>query len=125
MDVICKEIDFCLSFYYIESLLSVHIYCLWADFLHLFLNHMQCVNMYVSQDASTALIMSLQENSTGGVMHFVQTPLSFALSVTSVAFDHNITVSWDIPTDEATHQDWIGRCRTNHMPHDVVHMYVT
>ncbi len=40
---------------------------------------------------------------------YKQTPLSFSLSPTVVEFGRNVTVSWAIPMDEATHKDWIGR----------------
>ena len=52
---------------------------------------------------------------------FAQTPLKFSLSADQVAFNHNVTVTWAIPKDEATHKDWIGQfkfCADN-----VVHMY--
>ena len=52
---------------------------------------------------------SLQLNSSDSVSHFVQTPLQFSLSTDRIAFDHNVTVTWAIPKDEATHKDWIGQ----------------
>ena len=54
------------------------------------------------------LIPFPQEDGSGKVVQFTQTPLSFQLSAKTVPFGKNVTVSWDIPQDEATHQDWIG-----------------
>ena len=49
-----------------------------------------------------------QLNSSGQLSRYVQNPLKFVLSKDSVAFNQSVTVSWAIPTDEATHKDWIG-----------------
>jgi hypothetical protein len=38
----------------------------------------------------------------------VEKPLKFVLSTGSVAFNKNVTVTWAIPEDQATHMDWIG-----------------
>ena len=35
--------------------------------------------------------------------------LLFSLSTDKVVYDHNVTVTWAIPDDEATHKDWIGQ----------------
>ena len=50
-----------------------------------------------------------QLNSSGLVSRYLQNPLKFVLSTDSAQFNHNVTVSWAIPKDEATHQDWIGQ----------------
>lgn len=47
-------------------------------------------------------------NSSGLVSRYVQSPLKFSLSPEAVAYGKNVTVSWAIPSDEATHMDWIG-----------------
>ena len=49
-----------------------------------------------------------QLNSSGLVSRYVQSPLKFSLSPEAVAYGKNVTVSWAIPSDEATHMDWIG-----------------
>ena len=54
-------------------------------------------------------VILLQLNSSSGVAHFVQKMLLFSLSTDKVVYDHNITVTWAIPDDEATHKDWIGQ----------------
>ena len=51
----------------------------------------------------------MQLNSNLSVARYVQSPLSFTLSTTTVVYDHNVTVTWAIPEDEATHKDWIGQ----------------
>ena len=51
----------------------------------------------------------LQLNSDSSIAHFIQSPLSFTLSTDKVAYDNNVTVTWAIPEDEATHKDWIGQ----------------
>ena len=40
---------------------------------------------------------------------FREQPLKFTLSPEDVAFDKNVTVTWAIPKDQATHMDWIGK----------------
>ena len=44
------------------------------------------------------------------MVRYQQKPLSFTVAPTTVDFDKNVTVSWAIPKDEATHKDWIGVC---------------
>ena len=49
------------------------------------------------------------------VNKLVQTPLDFAATPQKVPFNQNVTVTWQIPNDEATHQDWIGMLTIHHV----------
>ena len=42
------------------------------------------------------------------VVKFLESPMKFALGDDKVVFGRNITASWAIPEDQATHKDWIG-----------------
>ena len=66
------------------------------------------VNGTCAMATDCVLILS-QEDVDGSVVHYKLTPLKFDVSSETIAFDRNLTVSWDIPVDEATNQDWIGR----------------
>ena len=61
---------------------------------------------------------STQLTSDMSIARFVQSPLSFTLSTDKISYDHNVTVSWAIPEDEATHMDWVGescmQCMARH-----------
>ena len=59
--------------------------------------------------SSPSLLLASQLNSSGLVSRYLQNPLKFVLSTDTVQFNHNVTVSWAIPKDEATHEDWIGQ----------------
>lgn len=48
------------------------------------------------------------------VNKLVQTPLDFAATPQKVLFNQNVTVTWEIPNDEATHKDWIGMLTMYH-----------
>ena len=54
------------------------------------------------------LFLFYQMNTSSLVSRYTQRPLSFSLSKSSLAFGDNVTASWSIPKDEATHMDWIG-----------------
>ena len=41
-------------------------------------------------------------------MIMIEQNRTIAATPTKVAFGTNVTVSWSVPKDEATHQDWIG-----------------
>ena len=59
--------------------------------------------------SSPSLLLASQLNSSGLVSRYLQNPLKFVLSTDTAQFNHNVTVSWAIPKDEATHEDWIGQ----------------
>ena len=78
-----------------------------------------CMHMFVMCVSNIAMMSwglsllhvpcSIQLDSTGAVNRYVQTPLDFALSSGKLAYYDNETITWSIPVDQATHQDWIGQ----------------
>ncbi len=61
-----------------------------------FVNFMQCFSNF-------------QLDSTQAMVKFLERPIKFVLSSEHVQYDHNVSVTWAIPDDQATHMDWIGK----------------
>ena len=65
----------------------------------------QYMYMYVT------MILPLQfDKYPGSLSRYQQKPLTFSVTPKTVNFGQNVTISWSIPVDEATHKDWIGLC---------------
>ena len=65
-------------------------------------------SLFLPLPSFLSLLLASQLNSSGLVSRYLQNPLKFVLSTDTAQFNHNVTVSWAIPKDEATHEDWIG-----------------
>ena len=57
------------------------------------------------------------------VNKLVQTPMDFAATPQKALFNQNVTVTWKIPNDEATHKDWIGMLQCTIHLHDVLSIH--